>query len=113
MSKSFGVLAVCATILLLGGPPVEAATDDKGANEQKVAEIRRPETTQQKLRTRLVSLGLTVDEADTRIAALTAADLQKLEKNFDQVRMAGVKDSTLILIAVILILPGLIVLMAI
>lgn len=65
------------------------------------------------LKTRLMALGLTSTEAEARIAALTPGDLQKLAQNPEQVAMAGIKDTTLILIAVILVVPSLILLLMI
>jgi hypothetical protein len=65
------------------------------------------------LKARLVKLGLSPKEASEKIAALTPADLQKLGENPDQVAMAGIKDTTLILIAVILVVPSLLLLLMI
>lgn len=63
------------------------------------------------LKTRLIDLGLTSAEAEQKLSELTPADLAKLGQNPDQLAMAGIKDTTLILIAVILILPGLLLLL--
>lgn len=61
---------------------------------------------------RMVKLGLTAEEASLRVKSLTHADLQKLGATPEQVGMAGIKDKTLIIIAVILILPSILLLMA-
>ena len=62
---------------------------------------------------RLMETGLTKDEASQRVRELTQADLQKLAEHPEQVAMAGIKDSTLIIIAVILIVPSVLLLLLI
>lgn len=74
---------------------------------------RTKEQTQTVVRNRLVALGLTLDEADRKVAALTPTDLEKLGANPEQVAMAGIEDRTLILIAVILIAPSILLLLLI
>lgn len=62
---------------------------------------------------RMMALGLTASEADSKVNALTTGDLEKLANSLDQVAMAGVSDRTLIIIAVILIVPSVLLLLMI
>lgn len=75
-----------------------------------------PATTQAAARTalsqQLVDLGLTQKEADSRVSKLADAEVVRLVENPKQVGLGGIKDKTLIIIAVILILPSILLLAA-
>lgn len=124
MFKPAAMISTLSLALVLGaGSAAEAAraSENQAAVAQAQAVDKQPidpapsvdERIESALRTRLVALGLTPAEADIRIAALTPGDLQKLAQNPEQVAMAGIKDTTLILIAVILVVPSLILLLMI
>ena len=59
---------------------------------------------------RLMDKGLSRVEAEKRVNQLTQSDLQKFADSPEQVEMGGIKDSTLIIIAVILIVPSILLL---
>ncbi len=62
---------------------------------------------------RLVSLGLTQQEAGSRVSKLTNEDLAQLAAHPEHVAMGGVKDRTLIIIAVVLVIPSILLLLLI
>lgn len=63
------------------------------------------------LAARLVRLGLSPEEATTRVSQLTADDLAVLADHPEQLAVGGVKDTTLIIIAGIIILPSLLIIL--
>ena len=62
---------------------------------------------------RLLSLGLTPDEALVRVNALSEDDLQQLAARPEQLAMGAIEDKTLLIIAVILVVPSLLLLLAV
>ena len=119
MLKSVGTISAISCALIIGasnfGSAEAAERPDSGPQApqgQVVVQSQEvDEQTKTAVRDRLVSLGLTLDEANSKIGNLTTADLQKLGANPEQVAMAGIEDKTLILIAVILIAPSIILLL--
>ena len=60
----------------------------------------------------LTNLGLTEKEAQARVSLLSDQEVKQLVENPNQVGMGGIRDKTLIIIAVILILPSILLLAA-
>lgn len=122
------VSATAALFLALGvglaaaGP---ADSDKKGEQQAVTAsaptaatsapDVQTPSRSDAKVvvKERMMALGLTASEADAKVNALTQGDLQKLANNLNQVAMAGIQDRTLIIIAIILIVPSILLLMMI
>lgn len=123
MFKPTAIIPAISLALVIGGAVgrVEAAgsgerqargTHARAESAQSAAAMERSEEDAKlEVRNRLMSLGLTSVEADAKIASLTTGDLQKLGQNPEQIAMAGIKDTTLILIAVILVVPSLLLLL--
>lgn len=120
MLKSAATISAISCALMLGvgtfgsaeATEREAVSGPQARQSQVVTQFQDVhEQTKAAVRNRLVSLGLTLDEADRKIADLTPDDLQKLGASPEQVAMAGIKDRTLILIAVILIAPSILLLL--
>ena len=76
--------------------PVESETATRGA-----------------LTKQLVKLGLEEREAQSRVARLPLHEVQQLVENPKQLGMGGIQDRTLIIIALILIIPSVLLLVAI
>lgn len=61
----------------------------------------------------LVDLGLTEKEAASRVTQLPYEEVRQLVEKPNQVGMGGIQDRTLIIIALILIIPSILLLVAI
>ena len=96
------VTAFCVAALFFSQP----------AAAQEPAPTARPSLARAALSRQLVDLGLTQKEADSRVSLLPEAEVVQLVENPKQLGMGGIKDKTLIIIAVILILPSVLLLAA-
>jgi hypothetical protein len=90
-------------------PQVPKASDQLLSGAPRAAAV--PADDAAVVKRKLTTLGLTEREAADRVAALTPADLEKLRQNPEQLQNAGIKDKTLIIIAVILIVPSILLLL--
>lgn len=98
MRRAF-VAALVATALFLAQPAAAQGliptTDTSAPTPPRAA-----------LSQQFVNLGLTDKEAEARVSQLTDAEVSQLVENPKQVGMGGIQDKTLIIIAVILIIPS-------
>lgn len=103
--KRAWTLALLAVISLCLSQPA-AAQDSRAPKDAKPVAVR------QALTTKLVDLGYTPSEAQQRVNQLNDQEIGQLMANPDQVGVGGIQDKTLIIIAVILVLPSILLLMA-
>lgn len=108
MMRRVAAVAVLALPLLLAAPAVAEDTADFATTPAQAHAAVRTALSQQ-----LVELGLAQAEADARVALLQDEEVVRLVQDPKQVGMGGIKDKTLIIIAVILIIPSVILLLAI
>jgi hypothetical protein len=99
--SSFVLASVLIPSAVSAAPEVEGKFN-VGSDQQVVRED---------LAARLVRLGLSQEEATTRVGQLTADDLAVLADHPEQLAVGGVKDTTLIIIAGIIILPSLLIIL--
>jgi len=99
-------IAVLVCAVLWAGHPVAAQSAQEQLVVQQVSPLRSV------LAAKLVDLGLTAQEAEARVNQLTDRDVQQLAENPQQMGLGGIKDKTLIIIALILILPSILLLAA-
>lgn len=105
MNPTKSMLRVLAISLCLG----------QTALAQTALEVEAPSTDQTDVanqlvvRDQLLALGLTESETQVRLSALRPEDISVLAQNPKLNGKGGVKDKTLIIIAVILILPTLLI----
>lgn len=104
MKRVLAIALVATVTLCLGRPAVAQTGQPAALPNGKSAEVRQALTKQ------LVDLGLTEGEAGSRVAQLADQEIVQLVENPKQVGMGGIKDKTLIVIAVILILPSILLL---
>jgi hypothetical protein len=105
-----GVLGVAASAQ--EAAPVNSGSSDQKQKAQQVTVDTASVEARAAVKQRLAKLGLTQEEADSRIQRLTDKDIQKLGSSPESIAMAGVKDRTLVIIALILILPSILLLAA-
>jgi hypothetical protein len=89
------------------GPKTEAQAT-VAVNGQKGSEVQKATVTE-----RLMKVGMSRAQADQKVERLTASDIQKLADSPQSIERAGIKDRTLVIIALILILPSILLLAAI
>lgn len=106
MMKRALTIALIAAVSLCVSRPAAAQEIQKPEAEL------RTETLRAALSKKLVTLGLTPKEAESRVSQLTNQDIIQLTENPKQMGLGGIKDKTLIIIAVILILPSILLLAA-
>ncbi len=102
--SAFLVVLMMSTSFLLSAAPEQKKTEEPSLGICiKNASV--------KVHARLMEVGLTSEDADSRLSLLSDSDIQKLAENPAQLAMGGIEDKTLILIAVILIAPSIILLL--
>jgi hypothetical protein len=99
------VLALIVAVPLLCSQPAWAQTPAAQPTTEQVARTALTE--------RLVKLGLTQEESESRVRQLSNQEVIQLAEKPEQVGMGGIQDKTLIIIAVILIIPSVLLLLMI